>query len=315
MSNKKNSDERIIEVFRSSNIAADAAVTLGMDLRNLMARRRLIEERYGIVLKTAGQATATVLQAVESRHSMDFEGIMVVFSDAHFWPGRMSRANKALLRVLPVLKPKMINANGDILDGATISRHHRIGWQQLPKLAEELAETQQRMGEIKKAWPKALRRIQPGNHDMRFDGYLANISPVMEGIAGTSLWSHFPDWQVSLSLMLNGNTMIKHRYHSSLHAPMQNALKSGVNMVTGHLHRLHYDVWGDYKGHRFGIDTGTLCEVTGPQMLYGEDNPTPGSSGFAVLTFKKGGLLLDPEFARLREDGKVYFRGEAIGIT
>lgn len=309
------SDKDFIAIYRASTTSKDAAETIGISLRNVMRRRRVIEEQYGIMLNTAGMATADLQKKIETRHCMDFEGVAVVFSDAHFWPGRMSRANKALLRVLPVLKPKMINANGDILDGSTISRHHRIGWQKLPKLHEELEETQQRMGEIAKAYPKALRRIQPGNHDMRFDGYLSNIAPSMEGVAGSSLWQHFPNWEVSLSLMLNGNTMIKHRYHSSLHAPMQNAIKSGVNMVTGHLHRLHYDVWGDYKGHRFGIDTGTLCEVTGPQMLYGEDNPTPGSSGFVVLTFKKGGLLLDPEFARLREDGKVYFRGEAIGIN
>lgn len=315
MPKPKVSDEDFIRIFRASQTSAEAAQTIGMGVRVVMRRRRLLEERYSIALHTAGQAVESAIQQCETRHSMDFEGVMIVFSDAHFWPGRMSRANKALLRVLPVLKPKMINANGDILDASGISRHHRIGWQQQPKLVEELTETQQRMGEIKKAYPKALRRIQPGNHDMRFDGYLSNIAPQMEGIAGSSLWQHFPDWQVSMSLMLNGNTMIKHRYHSSLHAPMQNALKSGVNMITGHLHRLHYDVWGDYKGHRFGIDTGTLCEVVGPQMLYGEDNPTPGSSGFVVLTFKKGGLLLDPEFARLREDGKVYFRGEAIGIN
>lgn len=309
------SDKDFIATYRASSSAAEVAKTIGVSERNVLTRRRTLEARYGMALNTAIHATKDIQSQIEQRHCMDFEGVMVVFSDAHFWPGRMSRANKALLRVLPILKPKMINANGDILDGSTISRHHRIGWQKLPKLHEELEETQQRMAEIAKAWPKALRRIQPGNHDMRFDGYLSNIAPSMEGIAGSSLWQHFPNWEVSLSLMLNGNTMIKHRYHSSLHAPMQNALKSGINMVTGHLHRLHYDVWGDYKGHRFGIDTGTLCEVTGPQMLYGEDNPTPGSSGFVVLTFKKGGLLLDPEFARLREDGNVYFRGEAIGIN
>lgn len=315
MSHPKVSDQDFIATYRAAATAAEVGRIIGMCERRVLARRRLLEARHGITINTAVRATKDLQKQIEQRHCMDFEGVMVVFSDAHFWPGRMSRANKALLRVLPVLKPKMINANGDILDGSTISRHHRIGWQKLPMLHEELEETQQRMAEIAKAYPRALRRIQPGNHDMRFDGYLSNIAPSMEGIAGSSLWQHFPNWEVSLSLMLNGNTMIKHRYHSSLHAPMQNAIKSGVNMVTGHLHRLHYDVWGDYKGHRFGIDTGTLCEVTGPQMLYGEDNPTPGSSGFVVLTFKKGGLLLDPEFARLREDGKVYFRGEAIGIN
>lgn len=314
MPNAKVGDKEFIEIFRASASAAAAARTIGVEERNVSARRRRLEEKYGIILQTVNQATKTVLQQCEQRHCMDFDGVMVVFSDAHFWPGHMSRANKALLRLLPVLKPKMINANGDILDAPTIGRHHRIGWQQQPKLAEELQEVQQRMGEIAKAaGRKALRRIQPGNHDMRFDGYLANIAPAMEGIAGSSLWQHFTDWEVSLSLMVNNNTMIKHRYHGSIHAPMQNALKSGVNMVTGHLHRLHCDVWGDYNGWRFGIDTGTLCEVKGPQMLYAEDNPTPQSSGFVVLTFKNG-LLLDPEFARLREDGRVYFRGQAVGI-
>ena len=85
-------------------------------------------------------------------------------------------------------------------------------------------------------------------------------------------------------------------------------------MVTGHLHSLKVTPFDDYKGTRFGIDTGTLAEPSGPQFEnYLEHSPTNWRSGFVVLTFKDGELLW-PEVVRVFDKDKIDFRGEVIKV-
>lgn len=309
---RKVTEAAFLAAWASLGEPTKVAQHLGLTESQVYKRRRRIEKARGVTLNAATKGDAIVRARCEQRHEMELlDGYVVVFSDAHYWPGLVPIAHRALLKVLPDVKPKLIIGNGDILDCPNIGRHPRIGWQQTPKLADELVACQQRLAEIQKVWPRAKRRLTPGNHDMRFDSMMSNFMPALEGIPGMTLWDHFPAWDVSLSIMLNRNTMIKHRYHSGAHAVFNNAVKSGVHMVTGHLHRLKYDVWGDYNGLRFGVDTGTLADVDGPQFQYGEDNPKPHSSGFAVLRYRAG-MLLDPEFCRVREDGHAYFRGERV---
>jgi hypothetical protein len=68
--------------------------------------------------------------------------------------------------------------------------------------------------------------------------------------------------------------------------------------------------WGDYRGRRYGVQTGTLAAYDGPQFEYAENGPTPACSGFAVLTFKDG-LLMPPELCEV-VDGRAIFRGQVV---
>src|SRR5574340_1104670 len=165
--------------------------------------------------------------------------------------------------------------------------------------------------ELKRAAKGAKRSWTIGNHDIRFDRLLASNVPQLEGVQGTRLADHFPDWQFGMSLHLNGgDTVVKHRWHNGIHAVYNNAIKGGVNIVTGHLHRLQVAAWGDYRGRRYGVDTGTLADPLGDQFSYLEDNPTPWAPGFAVLTFEHG-RLLPPELCEVI-DGVAYFRGARV---
>jgi len=58
------------------------------------------------------------------------------------------------------------------------------------------------------------------------------------------------------------------------------------------------------------VDTGTLGDVDGDHMGYGEDNPKNHCSGFVVLTIKDGELLY-PEFCFVHKD-VAYFRGKPV---
>jgi len=104
---------------------------------------------------------------------------------------------------------------------------------------------------------------------------------------------------------------VKHRFNGGIHAAYQNTLKAGTNIVTGHTHYLEVKPWGDYRGRRYGVQTGTLAEPDSPAFSYCEDAPTAWCSGFAVLTYDKYGNLLPPELLEVI-DGVAVFRGKAV---
>lgn len=240
------------------------------------------------------------------------DGVVIVFSDAHYWPNLVSASHRALLTLIASLKPKIVIANGDLLDGARISRHDRIGWEQQPTLKQEMDACQARTAEIEAVAGPAQLVWNLGNHDSRFETYLSKRAPELEGMPGATLPEFFPLWQFSVSTVLNAESdhpvMVKHRLANGIHATYNNTVKAGISIVTGHLHRLNVTSWGDYRGRRYGIDTGTLADPTGPQFTYSEDAPTPHGEGFAVLTFRSG-RLQPPELVEV-VDGVAIFRGQ-----
>jgi hypothetical protein len=220
------------------------------------------------------------------------DGVVIIFSDAHYWPGIVTIAHRAVVALTKQLKPKLIIANGDLIDGATISRHARIGWDNRPPLHEEVETTKERLHEVMMAAPKARRIWSLGNHDARFETKLANTSPEYAKVHGVSLKDHFPHWEPCWAIHINDNVVVKHRYKGGMHAVHNNALWSGKTMITGHDHHLRVHPFNDYNGLRWGVSTGTLANPDGPQFVdYTEDNPKNWRSGFVVLDFKDGELL------------------------
>lgn len=242
-------------------------------------------------------------------------GTVIAFSDAHFWPGVRTTAFRGLLYMIERLKPKMIVCNGDAFDGASISRHPRIGWDSKPTVIEELKACQQRLSEIEDAAGLAELIWPLGNHCARFETFLAANAPQYEGVPGFTLKDHFPAWSPCWALRLNDEVVIKHRFKNGVHATHNNTVNAGTTMVTGHLHSLKVTPFTDYRGNRWGVDTGTLAEADGPQFVdYLEGSPTNWRSGFAVLTFRDGHLLW-PELVHARQNGTIDFRGEVIDVS
>lgn len=308
---KKSEDEYFIEVWKELGSPTKIAYRLGVALRNVYERRRIIEKKYNILLPTKdGRFT---LPENRRRATLEVEGYVLVFSDAHFMPGEPSVGFKALLKLIKTLKPKAVIANGDILDGGTISKYGTMDWEPVTSLRDELEAVQWHMDQIVKAC-KGLGTFlhrTTGNHDIRFDKRLAGAVPEFRGIAGTCLKDHIPEWSVSWSVMINDLCMVKHRLqHGGIHSGYNNVLKAGISTVSGHTHLLEVKGWGDYRGRRYGVSTGMLADPCGNQFAYTEDNPVPWCSGFAVLHFRDG-LLLPPELVEVI-DNAAYFRGEAI---
>lgn len=304
--------------------AKEIARRAGLSPRDVSRRRRRIEERSQIALKVSPDTTrpdvALRYSALSPRehkprlHAEIRNGTVLVFSDAHFWPGIRSAAFRALVMFAENMKPAAIVCNGDAFDGASISRWPRIGWDAKPSVKEEIKACTERLTEIEDAAGKARLFWPLGNHDARFETRLAQVAPEFEGLNGFHLKDKFPKWAPCWSLFVNGCTVIKHRFKGGIHATHNNTLWAGRTIVTGHLHSLKVTPFTDYAGTRWGVDTGTLADPNGDQFVdYSEDNPKNHRSGFAVLTYHNGSLLM-PELARVVDDSSVDFRGQIVRV-
>lgn len=285
------------------------AKALGVNERKVYSRRRGIEKRLGKIIETEKPVYTQVFENL--KQTQCDTGTVVVFSDAHFWPGQRTVAFDALVAAIKRLKPRILIANGDMVDGASTNRHDPHGWCKRPSVLEEIEETSERLLELRLAAPRGAECLwNIGNHDLNFERRIASQLPMFEGMPGMRLQDHFPDWEMQWTTEINGSVMVKHRYNNGVHAGYNNAMKAGRTIVTGHLHRLLVTPWADYNGRRWGVDTGTISDPNGPQFEYTEYNPKPWCSGFAVLTFKDGELM-PPELVEVI-NGKACFRGDYL---
>jgi hypothetical protein len=315
MKPQKISDEEFLRLWDELKSPVKLARLTGISERRVHSRRRSLESKLNVNLLT-GKPT----HIQKARHEAGLtDGIAIIFSDAHFWPGIRSTAFKGLLWAINELKPHVVIANGDIFDGSSISRHARINWSTVPNVQQELKACQEALKEIEDACEKARHHTQLiwplGNHDSRFETRLSEAAPQFEGVGGTALKDHFPKWHPCWSCWLSDNVVVKHRYKGGVHATHNNTVNSGVTTITGHLHSLKVTPFGDYNGTRWGVDTGTLAEIDGPQFIdYLEDGPVNWRSGFAVITMKDSKPLW-PELVSKHAEGIINFRGQLIDVS
>jgi len=249
------------------------------------------------------------------------DGYVVIFSDCHYWPEQfcpVPLAHVALLNVLSKLQPKLIIANGDVFDGASISRHDPMGWQKLPTVVEELDAVKMRLREIIKAAPRAKRAFTAGNHDSRFDRRLASETAEFKDVEGFRIAHHFPEWPMSYSVLVNEDTdplFALHNIKGGWSAPRNNAIATGCTVVTGHQHSQKEIPFRSLLKDLSGVDAGCIMDEDGPQAAYMMDRPSDHRSGFAVIRFDKDGYQYPPELCRVHRFGKkakAVFRGEVV---
>lgn len=309
------SDQDFIDMFRAHG-GSETARLLQINESKVYTRRRRLEKKYGIEIIPPIQQLKKSFRPTEFPQRLETDindGTVVVASDCHYWPERISTAHRSLLHLLPKLKPHTVVLNGDVLDGAAISRFPPQNWDERPSLTDELETCKLRLSEIQKAAPKSELIWTLGNHDARFEMKLAKEVPEFAKVHGFALKDHFPNWKPCWTLIINDEVYIKHRWKGGKYAAPNNTLHSGVTFIQGHLHSLKVWPHTDYRGTRFGVDTGTMADPFGPQFDYAEDNPRDWRSGWVVLNFCEGRLLW-PEVVHVIDEGRVEFQGEIIEV-
>ena len=312
----------------------------GVSVRAVHTRRKRIEGEHGITLNasalrggvgghTKGRLPPDFKEALlqdvgfEAKEIIDVQvknRVIIVGSDCHYWPGMISTAHRGLLQFCEKLNPAAVILNGDVIDGASISRWPPPGWEYQPGVEDELEAAFQRTEEIRAATPKARHIWAYGNHDARFATKLASMTKEYRGVPGFNLHDHFTDWERCWGIMVNAGlgvlpTFIKHSFKGGVHAAYNNVLHAGCHMVTGHLHAAKVSPKTNLAGTLWGVDTGMLAEPRGRQFTsYTNASPTDWRSSFAVLTFDKQGNLFQPELALTVKKGVMQFRGEYVRV-
>jgi len=239
-------------------------------------------------------------------HEVDIDnGTVLIGSDAHIWPHSETIMMKAFAKLSKELKPRAIVLNGDILDGARVSRHGSLLGQNAPKLTAEINAAHEWIDTL---YQPAIRVWTMGNHDQRVDNYLANNAPELDDYAGR-LSDRFPYWTFCWATMIN-NLEVRHRFRSGIHAGWNSALHSGISTVTGHTHQLQVTAVRNRNGTHWGIECGMLGDPAHKAFEYAEGSTSRAQSGFVVITFNDG-IMMPPETVELI-DGRPVFRGKWI---
>jgi hypothetical protein len=259
------------------------------------------------------------------------DGIVVVSGDWHCyyaeWKLKPPTAYRALLKFLKgeignLNHPIKANiVNGDFLNAAQIHRHAPITWENHGgSFKQEMELTQDMMGNVEEVCAKhrIQRRATIGNHDIRVMAHLAAKVPEWAGMPNTTLMEYFPNWNLSWSVNVNDNILIKHRWGGGQYAPAINATKSGKSCITGHLHRAAVYPVRDANGLRWGADHGCVASIHSAAFSnYTESTAAyTWTSGFAVLTIGKDKRLLAPELLTVVDEvnGLINFRGEIVKV-
>src|SRR5688572_10272857 len=117
--------------------AQGTADRLGINVRSVYSRRENLELYYEQQV-TSPIKNTRVARPHPHRYQFDVpNGIVLVGSDGHYWPGIISTAHRAFVKFCEDMKPKAVIMNGDAFDGASISRHPPIGWENRPTVQQE----------------------------------------------------------------------------------------------------------------------------------------------------------------------------------
>ena len=225
----------------------------------------------------------------------------------------MSTAMRGFIHFCKKLKPKAVILNGDVMDFPQISRHDPLGWESHPLVIAEIRAAQKVLLELEKVSRKSRRIWTLGNHDARFERRLAEKNPEYKGVTGVHLKDHFPKWEPCWSVRINDKVEIKHNWLGGDNAPFNNTVKSGLSIITGHLHSAKVIPYTDFAGTRYGVDAGCLCDPNHDAFLYTANNSKNWRAGFCVLTFRNG-RLLQPQLALVHDSRRLDYRGELINV-
>jgi len=300
--------ERIRQYQQLGSSAAALARHLGLSPSTVKdqlntARKRFPEEIDGNRQPNGAALPWTVPQF--STHEV-VDGSVIVGGDLHAWPGNVPLMWRAFVAVAKKIKPQGIILNGDILDGARVSRHGAVLGSAAPKVDAEIDAAHEMLAMLPKT---PIRVWTMGNHDVRVNNYLAANAPELDTYAGR-LEDRFPQWAFCYAAIVN-NVEIRHRFRGGIHAAWNNALHTGTSIVTGHTHQLQITAVRNRNGSHWGVEAGMLGDPRSRAFEYHEGQPSRAHEGFVVLSFDQEGQMLPPEFCEMVR-GRPIFRGQAV---
>lgn len=315
----KASQADFISAWQHLQSPTAVALHFGISVRAVCARRTRLEG-LGIRLPVRDERSPYSGAEIDNSRAVYklpvADGVVLIGSDFHVWPGMRTTMQRAFIAFAKRLKPVAVICNGDLFDGARVSRHPSIGWESKPTVRQELEAVGDFLADLTKAAGKAKRIWPAGNHDLRYESRVAALLPEFAGVQGVHLRDHFPLWEPCWRVDINDNVIVKHRGQGGEHADWNNVVKAGRTIVTGHDHRTGVTPFRDYNGIRWGVRCGYMGESPlDPQFVHylEASEAVNWHPAFCILTFRNGRLLW-PELVTKHDEESVEFRGEVISV-
>src|SRR3954468_21162524 len=176
MTEKSCSDDEFIRLFTSKG-ATETAKIIGCTERSVYKRGANMARYPPIVAPSQQPVNFPGRLPIEIKN-----GEVLVGSDFHIWPDSIpSTCLRAFKQFCADIKPQAVILNGDVLDLPRVSRHPQT-WARAPDPQEEIEAAQDHLNDLVQACKRGAHKIwTQGNHDIRFDQFIANAAPQYRG--------------------------------------------------------------------------------------------------------------------------------------
>ena len=141
---------------------------------------------------------------------------------------------------------KCVVANGDIMDLSILSSFAKFHTEIRPQertVQKEIYDSQAQINKLQKIIDKSKYPIKQlatfGNHETRLSKVAMSWGRAFEDLEAFKIQTLFPDWDWAMSHLVDDTVIIKHRMRGGVHTAYQNAMRSGIHIVTGHTHQLN----------------------------------------------------------------------------
>lgn len=200
---------------------------------------------------------------------LDDPGHKLIISDLHI-PHHDNKAVEVALKEGMRRKVNLVLINGDLGDGAELSRHEHL--ETPAQFRHEIATIDEFLGHLRQRFKKARIIFKKGNHDIRLAKFIHNRAKVFEGLPGVNLESmiraenHGVEVIDDIRLIRLGKLFVVHGHEfkgGSTVAPARWLLNKAKDVaLCGHWHRTDFHQGRTIGGYTEAAwTTGCLCHL------------------------------------------------------
>lgn len=219
---------------------------------------------------------------------------MVIIPDVHR-PFHSKVGWRLLVKAIKAIKPAYAIILGDFGDFYSISSHQRSPDKRNLLLIDEVTDVESGLTELDEALGDAKKYFIQGNHEWRFDRYIADRAPELYGLTDTAKlfglkrrgW-HYTPYHSHVKV---GKVFYTHDTgKAGLNAHRQAEQAFSDNAVIGHTHRMALEVRGNSRGqpHICG-HFGWLGDITAAEYMHLINARRDWTLGFGTGWMKKDG--------------------------
>jgi UDP-2,3-diacylglucosamine pyrophosphatase LpxH len=201
----------------------------------------------------------------------------VCISDLHI-PFQDKTAVQLVLKFISQFKPDYVFLNGDIIDCWEISRFDKPLFID-SRLKDEICATVIFFDELRQASPNSRIIYIYGNHEFRFERFIAKNARELAGLMGLTLKEQLcvatfgietvDSHQKENFYRFGQHLIIGHfnKVNKNSGYTAKNLLEEkGISVIQGHTHRLGSSYKRDFEGVKGGWEGGCLCDLNPPYI-------------------------------------------------